>query len=313
MADLPASGAAKRPDFSDAEIREIVVEHVPLPALAFHRVHHLLVSRSPQRGRHQALCFAAGEQRRSVRPRQNAYLTRDVTYVGVPATVHTNAVLEDHSAHLRLFDVLEHSPDITRLLRIFLFEPCKSVVEYLTQRALPFQFLFDSKRVFDPSGVRLGKGDIELFDFLRFADGELLGFSHQIDQLALQSVEVFNHLMPESHACENVLFAYLFCTSLDHHNGVVGTRHHDVNVTLFDLLCCRVGNETTFHSADPYARHHRLERNVRKPQRRRRAGYAENVRMDFAVEAHRLRYDLSLTVEILGEQWSKGTIDQARR
>ena len=72
VADFAAAGRAHAAGFTDRVGREVVVQHEVLLVGAFERVDELLVFAGAERGDDERLRFAAGEQRRAVRARQNA-------------------------------------------------------------------------------------------------------------------------------------------------------------------------------------------------------------------------------------------------
>ena len=72
VADLAALGAAHAAGLADRVGREVVVQQERLLVRPLQRVDPLLVLAGAERGDHQRLGLAAGEQRRAVRARQDA-------------------------------------------------------------------------------------------------------------------------------------------------------------------------------------------------------------------------------------------------
>ena len=74
VADFAPARAGHTSCFTNAERREVVVEHEVLFLLAFVALQALAVVGRAQRCRNQGLRFAARKQRRTMRARQNAGL-----------------------------------------------------------------------------------------------------------------------------------------------------------------------------------------------------------------------------------------------
>src|SRR5438034_4685127 len=99
MADLAPPGRAQRSRLADAERREVVVMHEALELLQAEPIELLLVADGAQGHDAQRLGLASGEERRPVRPGQNANLTGDLADLGGLSTIGSHAVVEDIAAH----------------------------------------------------------------------------------------------------------------------------------------------------------------------------------------------------------------------
>src|SRR6202042_1611795 len=98
--------------FTDAERREIIMEHERLFALAREAVDDLRVAARAQSRHHQRLSFAAGEQRRTVSSRQHAGANIDAAdSLGVTA-VDTRVPFEDSLADQPVFQIEEFAADL---------------------------------------------------------------------------------------------------------------------------------------------------------------------------------------------------------
>ena len=111
VADLAASGRADAAGLADRERREVVVQQERLLVGALQRVDELLVLAGAERGDHQRLGLAAGEQRRAVRARQHADFRDDRAHGLEVAAVDALAGIEDVPAHDLGFELLEHAGD----------------------------------------------------------------------------------------------------------------------------------------------------------------------------------------------------------
>jgi hypothetical protein len=104
---LAALGDAEAAGLAGAEGREVVVEQEALAVLAGDRVDDLLVAAGAQRGHHQGLRLAAGEQRRAVGARQHAGADLDRAHGAGVAAVDARLAVEDAAAHDARLEVEE--------------------------------------------------------------------------------------------------------------------------------------------------------------------------------------------------------------
>jgi hypothetical protein len=116
--DLPPRRAADGLHFAGRKRREVVVQHERLRGLLRHidRVDPLLVRRGPERRGDERLGLAAREQRRAVRAGEDAHLARDRSNGIEIAAVDPLAARQHLLAHRAVFDVLDHVPDVLRVL-----------------------------------------------------------------------------------------------------------------------------------------------------------------------------------------------------
>ncbi len=80
------------------------MQHEAFAELAFQRVDQLRVALGAQRGDHDRLRFAAGEQRRAVGARQHAGADADRAHLAGGTTVDARLGIQDAPAHDALLD-----------------------------------------------------------------------------------------------------------------------------------------------------------------------------------------------------------------
>ena len=112
VADLATARAGHAACFTNAERREVVVEHEVLFLLALIALQALAVVGGAQRGGNQGLRLAAGKERRAVRAGQNAGLDGDLANLVEGAAIGTDAIL----GHLLAEDPLAQMLVIVRQL-----------------------------------------------------------------------------------------------------------------------------------------------------------------------------------------------------
>ena len=113
--------------------REVVVQHEVLLVGAFQRIDELLVFSGAERGNHQRLGFAAGEQRRAVRARQDADFRDDRAHRFGVAAVDALAGIEHRVAHHLGFHIVEQAVELILRQLAFAFanELLRSARAYL--------------------------------------------------------------------------------------------------------------------------------------------------------------------------------------
>src|SRR5215467_7339401 len=108
MPDFAAARTRHAPDLANRERREVVVEHEALPRLAFERLDLLGVVVGAERAGDERLCFTAGEDRRSVRAREDAGFDPDRPDLVELAAVEADAVRQHLFAKDFLLELLEN-------------------------------------------------------------------------------------------------------------------------------------------------------------------------------------------------------------
>ena len=112
VADFAAAGRTHAAGLTDRVGREVVVKEERLLVHAGQRVDILLVLAGAERGDHQRLRLAAGEQRRAVGARQDADFRDDLADRLQVAAVDARAGVEDVPAHDLGLQILEHGGDL---------------------------------------------------------------------------------------------------------------------------------------------------------------------------------------------------------
>src|SRR5690348_12126109 len=106
MTDFAPARRPERPGFTDAERREIVMEHECSGVLPFQGIDPLLIISRPQGDDGQALRFAAGKQGRAMRARQHPDFASDWTDISRSTAVGSRSLFEDHIADFRIFQTM---------------------------------------------------------------------------------------------------------------------------------------------------------------------------------------------------------------
>ena len=314
MADLAASGRADASGFTDRERREVVVQQERFLVGPVQRVDPLLVLAGAERGDHDRLGLAAGEQRRAVGARQEAGLDDDRADGDEIAAVDALAGVEDVPADDLAFELLEHAGDrLHRTLGIVLAVREEVLHRLLLHRgdgvlALGLardriglaQVLLDNAEhlLLDRGGVRKR----EITRLLRGLLGELDdGLDHRLE------VPVAEH-----HRAEHDLLGQLVSFRLDHQHGVLGAGDDEIELALLHLVDGRIEHVLVVGEADARAADRAHEGRAGERERGRRADHGDDVGVVLLVVRQHGDDHLGVAAPAVGEQRTDRTVDQAR-
>ena len=277
------------------------------------RVDPLLVLAGAERGDHQRLRLAAGEQRRAVRARQDAGLGHDRAHGLQVAAVDALAGVEDVPAHDLGFELLEHAADAQLVvLRLLSFREIvrhhlglggidRLVARHLVgDRVGGAQILLD-----DAEHFLLERGVVDDVELARLLGG-LLG---ELDDRVDHRLEV---PVAEHHGAEHDLLGQLLGFRLDHQHRVLGAGDDEVELALGHLVERRVEHVFVVDEADARGADRPHERRARQRQRRRRGDQREDVGIVFEIVRQRGDDHLRLVAPAIGEQRADRAVDQAR-
>ncbi len=108
MTNFAPSGTTHKPNFADAEGREVVVQHEALGSFArLEHLHALLIFLRAKSRRNQRLRFSARKQGRAVRARENADFDVDRADLVEAAAIGTLAILQHLIAEDPFLQTLE--------------------------------------------------------------------------------------------------------------------------------------------------------------------------------------------------------------
>src|SRR6185312_6879269 len=223
MTDLAAARGAHAARFTHTVGRKVVVQHEGLLAGAFEAVDKLFVFRRAERANHQRLRFAAREQRRTVRARQDADFGDDRANRDEIAAVDARLGVEHRVAHDLGFEVVE---EIAKFLGAHL---AVAFADEIFRRLL--LDLGDAVAAFELDGYLERAGEIDagnlldLFDLqarvavrngARFLRGLFGEANNRVDG-------VLHFAMTEHHGAEHGLFVQLLRFGFDHQNRIRGS------------------------------------------------------------------------------------------
>ncbi len=265
-------GAAHAAGLADRIRREIIVQQEGFLVTALQGVDPLLVLAGAERGHHQRLGFAAGEQRRSMGARQQADFGHDVTHGLEIAAVDALAGVQNVPAHDLGFQFLEHAADAQLGVGRIVHAAGEIVFQYLGldcgDGILPFLFGRDGI-----GGAQFLLGDAENFLFQRLVVGDLM-IARLLRRLFRELDNGVDHWleMPvaEHHRAQHDFFAELLGFRLHHQHRVGGAGHDQIELALGHLVELRIKHVFVVDEAN--ARGADRAHEGRAGQRKRRRG-----------------------------------------
>ena len=313
VADVATRRRAEAAHFADRIGREVVVQHEVLVRQAVQPVDHLLRIAGAQRGRRDRLRLPAGEQRRSVRARQEVDLRRDrANRLGV-AAVDTLAGLQDRGAddlRLQLLHQLQRAEILGRILVLQVLERLARLGAGGVDRGLAGLLvgqLVGRLHVLADQLLQLGLGGglVRALGQLPRVLGGLLG---QVDD---RVDHVLRRLVREHHRAQHHVLGQLLGFRFDHHHRVVRGGDHQVQLAGRDVGVGRVEDVLAVLVAHARGADRAHEGHARQRHRGRGGDHREQIGLVLAVIAHHLRDAVDLVVEAFGEQRAQRAVDQA--
>ena len=313
VADFAPPGRAHAAGLADREGREVVVQQEGLFVGALQRVDQLLVLGGAERGHHQRLGLAAGEQRRAMGARQHADLRHDRTHGLEVAAVDALVGVENVPAHDLGFELLEHAGN--RQLVVFRFGAFREEMRhhlFLHGGDGVLAVLLAHDRI-GRAQVLLGEAEDFLFQRLVVGNGQ---FARLLRRLLGKLDDGLDHRleMPvaEHHRAEHDLLGQLLGFRLHHHHGVLRAGDDEVELALRHLVERRIEHVFVVDEADAGAADRAHERRAGECQRRGRRDHRDDVGIVLHVVREHGDGHLRVAAPAVGEQRTDRAVDQAR-
>ena len=276
---------------------------------AFQRVDPLLVLARAERGHHERLRLAAGEQRRAVRARNHMHLAIDGPHRHQVAAVDALAGLEDARPDDVLLDLLEGVGELHLIARGRLRRDQLGHGLRLRLADLVIAVLLTGnlERLLEVALAKLLDLGLELV--LRLGQIPRL-FRRGLGQ-AYDCVD--NRLvafLAEDHRAEHNFFGKLLGLRFDHQHRVARAGHDKVQLSIDHLVDGRVEDVLALRVTDPRCRDRPKERQAGKRQRRRRGNHRHDVGIVLHVVGEHGDDDLRLILEARREKRPDRAVDQ---
>ena len=313
VADFAAFRRADAAGFTGGVGRHVVVQHETVGVGAFERVDGLFVAAGAERGDHQRLGFAAGEQGGAVGARQHAGADGDRAHGAGVAAVDARLAGEDAVAHHAGFEAVERVLDVVGSDRVHVGADQfgEGLAAHFIDRAHARLLLLDVV-----GGLQAVFGQrLEALDH-RGVLGQRLpvpgvgaGFVGQFVDRGDRGL----HLgVAEHDRAQHDVFGQFHGFGLDHQHGGLGAGDDQVERRILQLRMGRVEHIFAVEEADARRAHRAVERQTGQRQRGRRPDQRGDVGADFGVGRHHGGDDLHFVEEALREERADRTVDQAR-
>jgi hypothetical protein len=315
VADLAPARRAEAADLAHRIGREVVVQHEVGARVGVQRVDDLLVLAGAQRGDHQRLGLAAGEQRRAMRARQHADFGDDRADGRTVAPVDAGAAADDVAAQDRRFELLEGSAQ--RLVGLVLLGKLRAhrLAGGRDGRG-PLLLVADGEggahlrlaQALDPVIKRriVRRGEIE-----RLARGILGQIDDQVEDRP-------DRLVAEPHRAQHLLLGQLIGLRFNHHHRVPGAGDHQIEpllgvlAQLLHVLDIGVEHVFAIDIAHARRRDRTHEGHARDGQRRRGGNHRHHIGLVDQIVAEHGADHQNLVVEARREQRPDRPVDQPR-
>ena len=318
VADVAALGTAHEAGFSHREGREVVVVEVVLGLLEAERVEAHLLARGAQRGDREGLRLAAGEDRGAVRTRRHPHLDPDVADLLRRAAVRPLLVDGDALADGLLLELVEGQLHLcaARGVALGLIRVAGHRLEGLFLDSLGGVLAVElvghlGGLVEGGAEALLDLGENRLVHLRR--SGLHLVLAGLLAQVVLGLAELLDGGVGDVERVEDLRLGDLVGARLDHQDGLLGARDHEVERGLEQPLLIGVDEEVAlFVLADAHGAHGRRKGDVRQHQRGAGAVHRENVVGVLMVDRHGDRHELGLARPALGKERAQRPVDHAR-
>ena len=135
-----------------------------------------------------------------------------------------------------------------------------------------------------------------------------ISLHHLVDRQTLR----FDRLVRSLDSLQHNRLRHLFHLAFDHHDVVIRSSHHQLEVSVLALLEGRVDNHLAVHTRYTYFADRSLERNIRASQSSSCSESGNALRhIDAVRRIHRDVYE-RLCVIVRREEGTKGTVDETR-
>jgi hypothetical protein len=313
MTDLAPLRRAHHAGLAHAEGREVVMQHERFFALAGQAIDDLRIAPGAQRGDHQRLRLAAGEERRAVGAREHAGADIDGTHRLRVASVDARMTLEDALAHQPVLEVEELGSHLIGGELGLLARGKRGERRALDLRDLRVALLLLGDRIGRDQLLLRERGHRVLQFRVRLRRGprplRLAGLGGElVDRLDGD----LHLLVSEDDGAQHGVLIETFRLGFDHEHAFGGARHHEIELRVGELRRGGIQNVLAVLVADARRADRAQERHAGNRERRGGAEERGDVGIDLGVDRKHRGDDLHVVDESFRKQRPDGTIDQTR-
>src|SRR5258708_22585712 len=288
------------------------MEHEALLGFAFKAFEALHIVAGSEGCCDQCLSFATSKDGGAVRAWKDAGFDPDFSNLVEGASIGTALMVNHMLAKDALAEDLEVMLEVRlRFLIVFRNLGQESLLEFLDQRVALRLGMFLGV---EPVGQVRAHAFLQVVVIslieLRWLDGAL-GFADFLPEFADSRAYLLDLGMAELDGVHHRLFLYFLGAGFDHHDGISGADHHDVDQTFAHFVVSRIHNELAIHQSDAHRTDRTEEWNVRKGESGRRAVDATDVGVVIGIGRQNERDDLSFALEAFGKHRPDGAVNLA--
>ncbi len=288
------------------------MQHEGFTALTFERIDDLRVAARSERGDHQCLGLATGEQCGTVSARQHADLDGDRADRSGIASVDPRLTVEDALTHDVAFQLEQGRIDLVvgPLRAVAAGESGHRLRLDLGEARVALLLLRDDIGL-GKSGLSVqcnGTGEVGVVD--RGLPGPAR-FARLGDELLDRADGGLHLLVPEHDGPEHHFLGQPARLGLDHQHRVLGAGHDQVQRRLRELLGSRIQEVLAILPAHARGPDRAVERQAGERQRGGGAEQGRDVGVDLRIERQHDGDDLHVVDEPIGKQRPDRAIDQA--
>ena len=292
MADLASARPAHPASLADRKWREIVMQEERLLVGSVQRVDPLLILTGAERGDHERLRLAAGEQGRAVRARQHAHLRHDRPHGFHVAAIDAPAGVQNIPTHDLRFDLLEDVGDfLDREGRVL--GPFRTEMPHrpgLGRIQCAVALLLVRNRI---GGAHIGL-DQRQHLFLQRPAVRRLQLARLFRSLFRKPDDGIDHRleMPvaEHHRAEHQIFGQFPGFRFDHQHRILGAGDDEIESALRHLVELRIEHILVVDEADARCADRAHEGGARERECRRGGNHRQDVRIVLEI-VRKGRYD----------------------
>ena len=313
MANLPPARTADAAGFADGEVREVVVQdEFLLGGAAGVGVELLGVFAGAQRAERDGLRLPALEQRRAVRPRQEAHFADDGADGFEIAPVEPLALVHDQAADRFLLDVVEGVLE-HELGHLLLAELLDELLADLFRDGRDGAFAVELARREQGRDDAVARQRLGFLEDLVGNDVErdlAFGLAGAGDQFLLRGNRRLNRFLAELKRGVEVRVGDFLGGAFVHHHVRLVADIDQVQVAFEHLGVGGVGDELAADAPDPGRADRAGPRDVAEHQRRRGADQRQHIRVVLAIGAQHDALDLDFVIPALGKERPDGPVNE---
>ena len=313
VTDLAAAGASERLGFARAVAGEVILVHVALARLVVEAFELLRLREHREGAGRERLRLTSREDGGAVHAGQDVAFAPDGTDVFEPSAVGADALIKDLGTDLLLIEIVEAVLDLAGVFGVDVGEVFERLLLDLGLARLALLAVEGIDGPLHLVGSERAHGGVQfLGDVVKF-DGQLCLADGGDDLVFDEGADLLDLVVTDHDGTHHLVVGDLVRARLDHEDGVLRACEVEVDGALFALR--RVGVDDVFavNEADDHRTRGARPGDIGDGERDGRADHGKRLGRDVGLDGERGGDDHHVVEEALGEEGTKGTVDEARR